>query len=126
MILIHAHHHSYQSHLGRPDGKRNPKESLEPIAVVLSKLLDNHKVTFMNDCVGSEIDQTCRSPPPQSIFVLENLRFHIEEEGSVKDKKTNKKIKAKKEDIAAFRDSLTRLGDVFVNDAFGTAHRAHR
>ena len=58
-------------------------------------------------------------------FLLENLRFHIEEEGSIKDEAGNK-IKAKPEDVEKFRQSLSNLGDVFINDAFGTAHRAHR
>jgi len=59
-----------------------------------------------------------------SVFLLENLRFHVEEEGSGVDK-DGKKIKARPEDVKKFRESLTRLGDVFINDAFGTAHRAH-
>lgn len=58
------------------------------------------------------------------IILLENLRFHIEEEGSVKDKDGNK-TKASKESVDAFRASLSKLGDIYVNDAFGTAHRAH-
>ncbi len=56
--------------------------------------------------------------------MLENLRFHVEEEGNGKDI-TGKKIKASDEDVQAFRASLTKLGDIYVNDAFGTAHRAH-
>ena len=62
--------------------------------------------------------------PNGSVILLENLRFHIEEEGSVKDKEGNK-IKADPTAVKAFGESLTRLGDVYVNDAFGTAHRAH-
>jgi len=60
----------------------------------------------------------------EQFFLLENLRFHIEEEGTGKDQ-DGKTIKASPESVAKFRESLTRLGDVFVNDAFGTAHRAH-
>lgn len=60
-----------------------------------------------------------------TVFLLENLRFHPEEEG-VRVFKDGKKEKSSKEDVEKFRASLTKLGDVFVNDAFGTAHRAHR
>jgi phosphoglycerate kinase len=59
------------------------------------------------------------------VILLENLRFHVEEEGSGVDK-DGKKIKASEENVKKFRESLTKLGDIFVNDAFGTAHRAHR
>lgn len=78
----------------------------------------------MKDCVGPEVEAACSNPPHGTIFLLENLRFHPEEEGVRVTK--DKKEKSSKEDIQKFRDSLTKLGDVFVNDAFGTAHRAHR
>ncbi|TPX37028.1 phosphoglycerate kinase [Synchytrium microbalum] len=111
------------SHLGRPDGKVVPKYSLKPVATEVSTLLGK-PVTFLEDCVGSAVEEACAKPTDGQIILLENLRFHIEEEGSVKDEAGNK-IKASKEDIAAFRASLTKLGDIYVNDAFGTAHRAH-
>ena len=76
--------------------------------------------------MGPEVEAACRDPAPGTVFLLENLRFHIEETGSVKDKKTKKKVKASAEAVQMFRASLTSLGDIYVNDAFGTAHRAHR
>ncbi|KAH9060018.1 phosphoglycerate kinase [Lactarius vividus] len=111
------------SHLGRPDGKPNPKYSLEPVSHELSRLLAA-KVTFLPECVGPDIENSVSSAPQGSVILLENLRFHIEEEGSVKDKEGNK-TKADPAKVAEFRKQLTRLGDVYVNDAFGTAHRAH-
>jgi phosphoglycerate kinase len=111
------------SHLGRPDGKPNPKYSLEPVSKELSKLI-NKDVKFLNECVGPDVEQAVSSAPKGSVILLENLRFHIEEEGSVKDKE-GKKTKAEKAKVDEFREQLTRLGDVYVNDAFGTAHRAH-
>ncbi|KAH9966512.1 phosphoglycerate kinase [Russula dissimulans] len=112
------------SHLGRPDGKPNPKYSLEPVSHELSRLLDNKSVTFLNDCVGSDVEKAVLSAEKGSVILLENLRFHIEEEGSVKDK-DGKKTKADPAKVAEFREQLTKLGDIYVNDAFGTAHRAH-
>jgi phosphoglycerate kinase len=112
------------SHLGRPDGKPNPKYSLEPISHELSRLLGNRPVTFLNDCVGPDVENAVISAPSGSVILLENLRFHIEEEGSVKDK-DGKKTKADPTKVTQFREQLTKLGDVYVNDAFGTAHRAH-
>ncbi|KZV88867.1 putative PGK1-phosphoglycerate kinase [Exidia glandulosa HHB12029] len=111
------------SHLGRPDGKKVAKYSLKPVADELSRQLDK-KVTFLEDCVGPDVEQSVNSAESGSVILLENLRFHIEEEGSVKDKDGNK-TKAKQEDVDKFRQGLTALGDVYVNDAFGTAHRAH-
>ncbi|TPX60196.1 phosphoglycerate kinase [Powellomyces hirtus] len=111
------------SHLGRPDGKVVSKYSLKPVSEEVSKLLDR-KVTFLDDCVGPKVEEHCAKADNGEVILLENLRFHIEEEGSVKDDKGNK-IKASKEDIDKFRASLSKLGDIYVNDAFGTAHRAH-
>ncbi|XP_019625356.1 PREDICTED: phosphoglycerate kinase 1-like isoform X1 [Branchiostoma belcheri] len=111
------------SHLGRPDGRRQDKFSLAPVADELKKLL-GRDVTFLTDCVGGEVEAACADPAPGSVFLLENLRFHIEEEGKGVDEGGNK-VKAKPDDVTAFRASLTNLGDVYVNDAFGTAHRAH-
>ncbi|GAB6030137.1 phosphoglycerate kinase [Chamberlinius hualienensis] len=111
------------SHLGRPDGTRIEKYSLKPVAVELRKLL-NRDVTFLDDCVGAEIEAACADPAPGTVILLENLRFHVEEEGKGVDADGNK-IKATPENVESFRASLTKLGDVYVNDAFGTAHRAH-
>ncbi|MCM8796826.1 MAG: phosphoglycerate kinase [Candidatus Omnitrophica bacterium] len=95
------------SHLGRPDGKVVAKYSLRPVAVRLSELL-GMPVKFLNDCIGEEIKRESQSCS-EKIVLLENLRFHPEEE-------TNN---------ADFAKQLAALGDVFINDAFGTAHRAH-
>lgn len=111
------------SHLGRPDGKKVDKYSLKPVADELNKLLGKH-VTFLNDCVGAEVEAACANPAHGSIFLLENLRFHIEEEGKV-TAADGSKVKADPKKVEEFRASLSKLGDVYVNDAFGTAHRAH-
>ena len=111
------------SHLGRPDGKVNKKYSLEPVSHEVSKQLDK-PVIFLPDCVGPEVEGRINGANMGDIFLLENLRFHIEEEGSVKDK-DGKKIKADPREVDLFREGLTKLGDVYINDAFGTAHRAH-
>uniref|UniRef100_A0A1B0A947 Phosphoglycerate kinase n=1 Tax=Glossina pallidipes TaxID=7398 RepID=A0A1B0A947_GLOPL len=81
-------------------------------------------VTFLPDCVGPEVESKCKDPAKGSVILLENLRFHIEEEGKGKDDKGNK-TKADKQKVKEFRKNLAKLGDVYVNDAFGTAHRAH-
>ncbi len=115
------------SHLGRPDGQKLAKFSLKPVAVELEKLLGK-PVTFLDDCVGPAVEAACAKLAPGSVVLLENLRFHLEEEGKVKIKNadgTETKLKADPAKEAAFRASLSKLGDVFVNDAFGTAHRAH-
>jgi len=111
------------SHLGRPDGQKAAKYSLKPVAAELERLL-GRPVTFLGDCVGEAVEAACAGAAPGSVILLENLRFHIEEEGKVKlDDGTSRK--ADPAAVAAFRASLSRLGDVYVNDAFGTAHRAH-
>jgi phosphoglycerate kinase len=113
------------SHLGRPDGQRIEKFSLKPVAAELEKLL-GRKVTFLDDCVGPAIEAAVAPGKLKAgdVVLLENLRFHIEEEGKVKlEDGTSKKADPKA--VEAFRGSLTKLGDVYVNDAFGTAHRAH-
>eukprot|EP00123_Amoebidium_parasiticum_P001041 comp12019_c0_seq1/m.6718 comp12019_c0_seq1/g.6718 ORF comp12019_c0_seq1/g.6718 comp12019_c0_seq1/m.6718 type:complete len:417 (-) comp12019_c0_seq1:181-1431(-) len=110
------------SHLGRPDGQPNPTYSLKPVAAKLEELLGK-PVTFLPDCVGAEVEAACANPADGSVILLENLRFHLEEEG--KGVVNGEKKKASAEDVAKFRASLTKLGDVYVNDAFGTAHRAH-
>ena len=110
------------SHLGRPEGQKNAKFTLKPIADKLSELLDK-PVTFLSDCVGEEVEAACANPAPGSIIVLENMRFYAEEEG--KGKKDGEKFKPSTEAVTEFRTSLAKLGDVYVCDAFGTAHRAH-
>ncbi|KAL6717948.1 phosphoglycerate kinase [Lecanora helva] len=111
------------SHLGRPDGKANAKYSLKPVVPELEKLLGK-KVIFTDDCVGPEVEKTVNGVSDGGIVLLENLRFHAEEEGSSKDAE-GKKVKADKAAVEKFRQGLTALGDVYINDAFGTAHRAH-
>jgi len=111
------------SHLGRPNGQRDEKQSLKPVAALLKKEL-NRDVVFLNDCVGPEIEKACANPVKGSVILLENLRFHAEEEGE-REVEPKKKVKSSPEDIAKFRASLSTLGDVYVNDAFGAAHRAH-
>jgi len=111
------------SHLGRPDGTPNDKYTLKPVAEELKKLL-NREVIFLSDCVGTEVEAACADPATGSVILLENLRYHVEEEGKGVDSSGNK-IKAAPENVKKFRESLRKLGDVYVNDAFGTAHRAH-
>ena len=113
------------SHLGRPDGQKIAKFSLKPVADELAKLL-GQPVTFLDDCVGPAVEAACAAGTlkPGSVVLLENLRFHIEEETKMKLEDGSKKA-ADKAAIASFCASLTKLGDVYVNDAFGTAHRAH-
>jgi phosphoglycerate kinase len=111
------------SHLGRPDGAKVGKFSLAPVAKVLETKLGK-PVIMCKDCVGPEVEGICKDPKPGSVILLENVRFHMEEEGSVK-KESGEKIKADPEKVKAFRASLATLGDIFVSDAFGTAHRAH-
>ena len=113
------------SHLGRPDGQKLAKFSLRPVAAELEKLL-GRPVKFLDDCVGPAVEAACApgTLQPGDVVLLENLRFHIEEEGKIKLEDGTSR-KADPAAVAAFRASLTQLGDVFVNDAFGTAHRAH-
>jgi phosphoglycerate kinase len=96
------------SHLGRPDGKVNPKYSLRPIASRLADLLDV-EVGFVGDCVGPECVAASQALPGGGFVLFENVRFHPEEEAN----------------DPAFAQELARNGDLYVNDAFGTAHRAH-
>ena len=98
------------SHLGRPKGKVEPQLSLRPVAVCLAGHL-GRKVDFADDCVGEAVEARVRDMQPGAVLLLENLRFHPGE---------------KKPDLEpGFAERLARLGDVYVNDAFGTAHRAH-
>ncbi|KAK9459503.1 phosphoglycerate kinase [Lipomyces oligophaga] len=110
------------SHLGRPDGKINSKYSLKPVAAELTKLI-SAPVTFLPDCVGPAVEAKVNAAKNAEVILLENLRFHPEEEGS--SKVDGKKVKCAPEDVETFRQGLTALADVYINDAFGTAHRAH-
>ena len=97
------------SHLGRPKGEANPKYSLKPVYDYLKTKLPNNKVLFANDCIGDEVKKTASSLNAGDVLLLENLRYHAEEE----------------KNDANFSKQLSDLADVYVNDAFGTAHRAH-
>jgi len=111
------------SHLGRPDGMVKQQYSMAPVAKCLETIVGK-PVTFLPDCAGAEVEKACADPSPGSVILLENLRFKLEEEGKGVDAEGNK-VKADKAKVAEFRASLAKLGDVYVNDAFGTAHRAH-
>lgn len=111
------------SHLGRPNGQKMEKFTLKPVADELAKLL-GRPVKFVPECSGPVAEEACASIKPGDVVLLENLRFHIEEEGKAKNE-DGTSVKADPAKVAAFRASLSKLGDVYVNDAFGTAHRAH-
>jgi phosphoglycerate kinase len=96
------------SHLGRPKGKPNPKMSLKPAATRLAELLGK-PVAFAADSVGAEVEKQAQALADGEVLLLENLRFHAEEEKNVPE----------------FARQLAALAEVYVNDAFGTAHRAH-
>jgi phosphoglycerate kinase len=112
--LQHRAHVILASHLGRPKGKPNPKMSLRPVAEHLRILLDKTKsrdcnVGFSPDCVGWEAEEMVKKLEPGQVLLLENLRFHAEEEANDEN----------------FAKSLGKLAELYVNDAFGAAHRAH-
>lgn len=107
-LLRHGARVILMSHLGRPKGKPDPRYSLKPVAHRLEELL-SVPVRMLPDCVGDEVERAVASLPPGHVALLENLRFHPEEEKNDPD----------------FARRLARLGDVYVNDAFGSAHRAH-
>ena len=111
------------SHLGRPDGCVVEKFSMAPVAKIVEEKLGK-PVTFCSSVLGAETAAATADPETGTVILLENLRFNVEEEGKGVDADGNK-IKADKEKTAEFRKSLKALGDVYVNDAFGTAHRAH-
>jgi len=96
------------SHLGRPKGKPTPEFSLAPAAARLSELL-GQPVRLAPDCVGPQVEQIAAALKPGEVLLLENLRFHAEEE----------------KNDPAFAQQLAKLGELYVNDAFGAAHRAH-
>ena len=103
------------SHLGRPDGKRNEKYSLRPIVPKLEELLGKgKKVIFTDECVGKGVEDVVNHAEGGQVILLENLRFHAEEEGSSKDA-DGKKVKADKEKVEEFRKGLTALGDVYIS-----------
>lgn len=102
------------SHLGRPDGKKTAKYSLAPVVPELEKLLGT-KVVFTDDCVGKEVEETVAKASDGQVILLENLRFHAEEEGSSKDAE-GKKVKADKAAVEEFRKGLTALGDIFISE----------
>lgn len=96
------------SHLGRPKGQPNEKESLKPVAERLKGVIDA-KVLMAPDCVGADVEEMAKALQPGEILLLENLRFHAEEE----------------KNDEGFAQKLAGLADLYVNDAFGAAHRAH-
>jgi phosphoglycerate kinase len=96
------------SHLGRPKGKRDPKQSLRPVAARLAEILGG-TVNFVDDCIGEKVEKMVAGMEPGQILLLENVRFYAEEEKNDR----------------AFAEKLARNMDLYVNDAFGSAHRAH-
>ncbi len=96
------------AHLGRPKGKREPSMSLRPVAVKLADLL-GRPVAFVDDCIGEKVEKTAGALKPGDLLLLENVRYYNEEEAN----------------DPAFAEKLARVADVYVNDAFGAAHRAH-
>jgi phosphoglycerate kinase len=107
-VLEHGGRLILSSHLGRPKGKPEPKYSLKPIAVRLTELL-GREVRFAPDCVGPEAEAMAKALKDGEVLLLENLRFHAEEE----------------KNDAGFAKQLAALCEIYVNDAFGAAHRAH-
>lgn len=97
------------SHFGRPKGERRPEFSLAPLAPALEAALGGRKVTFLDDCIGTDVAGRLAAIEPGEVVLLENLRFHPGEESN----------------DTAFAASLAALGDIYVNDAFSAAHRAH-
>ena len=96
------------AHLGRPKGKREPSMSLRPVAAKLADLL-GCLVAFVDDCLGEKVEKTIGVMKPGDVLLLENVRFYEEEEMN----------------DPAFAEKLAQYADVYVNDAFGAAHRAH-
>jgi len=96
------------SHLGRPKGKKDPKQSLRPVAARLAEL-SGAPVNFVDDCIGDKVAELKENLQPGQILLLENLRFYAEEE----------------KNDEAFAEKLAQGIDIYINDAFGTAHRAH-
>merc|ERR1711937_571770 len=110
------------SHMGRPKGAPSDKFSLAPLVPAVSDYIGK-KVTWVPDCVGAEASKVTANAKDGEGVLLENLRFYTAEEG--KGEINGEKVKASEAEIADFRAQLTTHGDLYVNDAFGTAHRAH-
>lgn len=102
------------SHLGRPDGRVQTKYSLQPVLPELEKLL-GMSVQFSPNCIGPETETIVNKARGGQVILLENLRFHAEEEGCLKDA-DGKKIKAEIVEVEKFRKSLTALGDIFISE----------
>ncbi|TKR58600.1 hypothetical protein L596_030024 [Steinernema carpocapsae] len=118
-ILLRAHLAGAKSvvivsHIDRPLGKRVERLSLRKVLPILERCLDR-EITFLDDCIGPEIEAFTSNPPNGSVFLLESVRFHPEEE----------RIGCSEDQIASFEASLRSHGDIYVNDAFGTSHRSH-
>src|SRR6478752_10293947 len=96
------------AHLGRPKGKKEPSMSLRPVAQKLADLIGRH-VAFADDCIGEKVEKTASVLQPGDVLLLENVRYYNEEEAN----------------DSAFAEKLARVAEVYVNDAFGAAHRAH-
>src|SRR6266403_2040384 len=96
------------AHLGRPKGKREASMSLRPVAIKLADLL-GRPVAFMDDCIGEKVEKTVGIMQPGDLLLLENVRYYEEEEANDSE----------------FAEKLARVADLYVNDAFGAAHRAH-
>ncbi|MCX7770924.1 MAG: phosphoglycerate kinase [Proteobacteria bacterium] len=107
-VISHGGKAILASHLGKPKGQINPKYSLRPIVKALSDLL-GFEVPMANDCIGEEVKNVVNNLKPGELIVLENLRFHIGEEKNDPE----------------FAKALAELCDIYINDAFGAAHRAH-
>ncbi len=119
------------SHLGRPKKNNDDKYSLRHIVPAIEELL-GRKILFAGDAMGDKAAEMARNLKPGEVMLLENLRFHAEEEGKPRglpeDASDEQKAEAKKAMKAAQKDFVKRLAsyaDVYINDAFGTAHRAH-
>src|SRR4051812_28923873 len=96
------------AHLGRPKGKKEPSMSLAPVAAKLAEMC-GYPVAFVDDCIGDKVAQAVAALKPGSILLLENVRYYNEEEAN----------------DPAFAEKLAKVADIYVNDAFGAAHRAH-
>lgn len=96
------------AHLGRPKGKKEPSMSLRPVAAKLAELA-GRPVAFVDDCIGEKVEKTVSALKPGDILLLENVRYYNEEEAN----------------DPAFAEKLAKVADLYVNDAFGAAHRAH-
>ncbi len=96
------------SHLGRPKGQREPSMSLRPVAAKLAEMVGK-SVAFVDDCIGDKVEQTVSALKPGDILLLENVRYYNEEEAN----------------DPAFSAKLAKVADLYINDAFGSAHRAH-